>query len=121
MNSLLDGDAPTGQPIYIDPQPPSPAPQQPVYQSADVIPKKTAAQEVYLIHKRARISSLISIFSVILIASIAPLTRAKMGIFVAAGIAGVISMGLALLVWKDTQRMNYLQQTYGLIDKKVGQ
>lgn len=119
--SLLDSNevAPS-EPVVSSLPPQAAIPPKPgVYQSSEVIPKKAAAQEVYNLHKRSRIASLIAIFSVVLIASIGPLTRSTLGIYVSAGVAGIISMGLALFVWKDSQRMAYLQQTYGLIGKVV--
>ena len=83
------------------------------WEGQEYILSKIAALEVYNIHKGSKSVGIIAIISSLLIASInaAP---AEIRIYLAAGTAGIVSMGLAFMVWKDISRMKYLKQQYSL-------
>ncbi len=80
----------------------------------EYIPKKTAALEVY---KEVVMAKNIFIYSIIVVLLIA----ASSAYFVAIGaiVAGIVSMGYAVMMMKKQQKMKYLEGEYQLIRPKL--
>ncbi len=86
------------------------------YDGVEYMPMKVAALEVYNVHKKAKTQSLVAFTGILLTAA----TRGvpgKVGMYLTAGVAAILCMGITLYFVKDSNRMKQLEQSYNINPK----
>lgn len=73
----------------------------------EIIPKKTCAVEVHKYLKKSRLMAFYLIAAVCLVA-----VFGYISLWAGALSAGIFSMGASVFIWKDSQKMIYLEKTY---------
>lgn len=78
------------------------------------LPAKTAALEVYRKTTQSRTMAIVSIVGVFIVA-----ITGRFSEWAGASAAGIISMGYAYFIWKDTMFTKYLENKYNIKKKPI--